>query len=128
MYGSSAVGGVHVKKTLKTKPAIPALIAGRRAVDPDSRQRPPPRYSLPLRAVTHQHPPGLLRSTSTAAHSAAEAQSAPRAQSTVQWNKKVVVLFRARAGDVARATTYMSIAQYRAARAADDDRHGKTRP
>ncbi len=69
-----------------------------------------------------------LRSTSAAAHSAAEAQSAPRAQSTVQWNKKVNALFRARGGDVARATTYLSIAQYRAARAADDDRHGKTRP
>jgi len=70
----------------------------------------------------------LLRSTSAAVHSAAEAPGVPRAQSTVQWNKKVVALFRARAGDVARATTYMSIAQYRAARAADDDRHGKTRP
>ena len=70
----------------------------------------------------------LLRATSAAVHSAAEAPGVPRAQSTVQWNKKVVALFRARAGDVARATTYMSIAQYRAARAADDDRHGKTRP
>ena len=70
----------------------------------------------------------LLRSPIASSRSAAESQGVPRAQSTVQWNKKVNALFRARAGDIARATTYMSIAQYRAARAADDARHGKTRP
>jgi hypothetical protein len=46
----------------------------------------------------------------------------------VQWNRKTVVLFRARGGDIGRIATYVSLAQYRAALAADDARHGKTRP
>ena len=46
----------------------------------------------------------------------------------MQWNRKTIALFRARGGDVGRIATYVSLAQYRAALAADDDRHGKTRP
>lgn len=73
-------------------------------------------------------PTSLLRSPVAATQSAAESQSAPHAPSTVQWNRKTIALFRARGGDVGRIAAYVSLAQYRAALAADDDRHGKTRP
>ena len=48
--------------------------------------------------------------------------------STVQWNRRSVALFRARGGDVGRINAYLSIAQYRAVLAAQDGRHGQSRP
>jgi hypothetical protein len=59
---------------------------------------------------------------------AAESQGAPHAPSTVQWTRRTIALFRARGGDIGRIATYVSLAQYRAALAADNDRHGRTRP
>ena len=70
----------------------------------------------------------LLRSPTSAVRSAAESQGAPHAPSTVQWTRRTIALFRARGGDIGRIATYVSLAQYRAALAADNDRHGRTRP
>jgi len=59
----------------------------------------------------------------TTAH-AADASST----SSVRWNRRAVALFRARGGDVCRINSYLSIAQYRAVLAAQDERHGRSRP
>jgi membrane-associated phospholipid phosphatase len=48
--------------------------------------------------------------------------------STVRWNREAVRLFRQRGGDAGRMLAYVSLAQYRATLAADDARHGMTRP
>src|SRR5215831_17516917 len=48
--------------------------------------------------------------------------------STVRWNRTAIALFRVRGGDVGRVNAYLSIAQYRAVLAAQDERHGQSRP
>jgi hypothetical protein len=48
--------------------------------------------------------------------------------STARWNRRAVALFRARGGASFHTDTYMSLAQYRAALAARDARHGEFRP
>ena len=48
--------------------------------------------------------------------------------SSVRWNQKAIALFRARGGNPGRALAYLSLAQYRAALAADSARHGQHRP
>jgi membrane-associated phospholipid phosphatase len=48
--------------------------------------------------------------------------------STVRWNRRAIALFRVRGGDVGRVNAYLSIAQYRAVLAAQDERHGQSRP
>ena len=78
---------------------------------------------------THPPPTSLLRAPTASARSAAESQEcAPCASRLCSGTRRSIALFRARGGDAARITTYMSLAQYRAALAADDAQHGKTRP
>ncbi|HUQ20795.1 MAG TPA: vanadium-dependent haloperoxidase [Gemmatimonadaceae bacterium] len=48
--------------------------------------------------------------------------------SSARWNRKAIALFRARGGNAGRINAYVSLAQYRAALAADDAKHGHTRP
>ncbi len=48
--------------------------------------------------------------------------------STVRWNRKAISLFRARGGNAGRVNAYLSLAQYRAAMAADQVSHGHTLP
>ena len=48
--------------------------------------------------------------------------------SSVRWNRKAIALFRARGGNPGRALAYLSLAQYQAAVAADDAKHGQNRP
>ena len=48
--------------------------------------------------------------------------------STVRWNRTAIALFRMRGGDIGRVNAYLSIAQYRAVLAAQDERHGQSRP
>ena len=48
--------------------------------------------------------------------------------SSVRWNRKAIALARLRGNAPARPNAYLSIAQYRAVLAAQDARHGETRP
>lgn len=49
--------------------------------------------------------------------------------STVRWNRLAIALFRSRGNpNVGRTNVYLSIAQYRAVRAAQNARHGEVRP
>ena len=48
--------------------------------------------------------------------------------SSVRWNRKAIALFRARGGSAGRANAYLSLAQYRAALAANAATHGSSRP
>ena len=49
--------------------------------------------------------------------------------STVRWNRMSIALFRARGNpNAGRTSAYLSLAQYRAVLAAQDARHGKSRP
>lgn len=52
---------------------------------------------------------------------------APRT-SSVRWNRKAIALFRARGGNAGRINAYVSLAQYQAALAAEEARHGHDRP
>jgi membrane-associated phospholipid phosphatase len=58
---------------------------------------------------------------------ASVANDAPQ-PSSVRWNRAAIALFRARGGNVGRLTAYLSLAQYRAVLAAQDERHGQDRP
>jgi membrane-associated phospholipid phosphatase len=78
----------------------------------------------------HDAPTGSLRRPSADAaldattHAANDASST----STVRWSRRSIALFRARGGDVGRINAYLSIAQYRAVLAAQDERHAQSRP
>jgi hypothetical protein len=48
--------------------------------------------------------------------------------STARWNRKAMALFRARGGNAGRVNAYVSLAQYRAALAADQAKDGRSRP
>lgn len=48
--------------------------------------------------------------------------------SSVRWNRKAIALFRARGGNAGRVNAYLSVAQYQAALAADEAKHGQNRP
>jgi membrane-associated phospholipid phosphatase len=72
---------------------------------------------------THAQP----RSLATFDQSA-NPHAAAQTTSSVRWNRKAIALFRARGGNAGRMNSYVSLAQYRAVLAAEDDRHGKTRP
>jgi hypothetical protein len=48
--------------------------------------------------------------------------------SSVRWNKKAVTLFRARSGDFARINAYATLASYRAALAAQNEKSNGARP
>lgn len=48
--------------------------------------------------------------------------------SSVRWNRKAIALFRARGGNAGRMNAYLSLAQYQAALAADNAKHGQQRP
>ena len=48
--------------------------------------------------------------------------------STARWNRKAMALFRARGGNAGRVNAYFSLAQYRAALAADEAKHGRNQP
>src|SRR5687767_4606453 len=54
--------------------------------------------------------------------------SASTNTSSVRWNRKAIALFRARGGNPGRALAYLSLAQYQAAVAADEAKHGQNRP
>jgi len=56
------------------------------------------------------------------------ANVASHGTSTVRWNRKSIALFRARGGNAGRVNAYLGVAQYRAALAANDAKHGQTRP
>jgi membrane-associated phospholipid phosphatase len=62
----------------------------------------------------------------TALHASANDASST---SSVRWNRMSVALFRARGNpNAGRTAAYLSLAQYRAVLAAQDDRHGRSRP
>ena len=54
-------------------------------------------------------------------------ESAP-STSTVRWNRKAIALFRARGGSAGRVDAYVSLAQYRAAIAANAAKEGRSQP
>lgn len=55
-------------------------------------------------------------------------QTHPNSTSTARWNRKAIALFKARGGNPARANTYLSLAQYQAALAAEERKHGQYQP
>ncbi|MEO7521293.1 MAG: vanadium-dependent haloperoxidase, partial [Gemmatimonas sp.] len=59
---------------------------------------------------------------------ASKAAKAAQPASAVRWNAMALSLFRARGGNPGRSSAYLTLAQYRAALAATDARHGQTRP
>ena len=55
-------------------------------------------------------------------------QTHPNSTSTARWNRKAIALFKARGGNPSRANTYLSLAQYQAALAAEERKHGQYQP
>ena len=73
--------------------------------------------------TTGSYPPAVRR-----LDAAASATDASSPVSSVRWNRKAIAFFRARGGSAGRSNAYLSLAQYRAVLAAEDARHGETRP
>jgi len=71
-------------------------------------------------------PTSITNATGLSPVSAA-ASSVP-STSTVRWNRKAIALFRARGGNAGRVDAYVSLAQYRAALAANDAKQGRSQP
>src|SRR6476619_375146 len=71
-------------------------------------------------------PTSITNATGLSPVSAA-ASSLP-STSTVRWNRKAIALFRARGGNAGRVDAYVSLAQYRAALAANDAKQGRSQP
>src|SRR5688500_1130607 len=63
-----------------------------------------------------------------AATSVSNSITATGSTSSVRWNRKAIALFRARGGNAGRVNAYLSLAQYQAALAADNAKHGQQRP
>ena len=74
--------------------------------------------ALPTATSNDPVVPGTVSSSSNASSNT----------SSVRWNRKAIALFRARGGNPGRALAYLSLAQYQAAVAADDAKHGQNRP
>ena len=71
--------------------------------------------------------PTSITSAAVLSPSSAAASSVP-STSTVRWNRKAIALFRARGGNAGRVDAYVSLAQYRAALAANEAKQGRTQP
>ena len=71
--------------------------------------------------------PPVATGAAAAGSVAPTANDAPQ-PSSARWMRTAIALFRARGGNPGRANTYLSLAQYRAVLAAQDARHGQTRP
>jgi len=86
--------------------------------------------ALVVASGCHDGPTSAPRRAAAAAapDAAARFTNDESSTSTVRWNRRAIALFRVRGGDVGRINAYLSIAQYRAVLAAQDDRHGKSRP
>jgi membrane-associated phospholipid phosphatase len=86
--------------------------------------------ALVVASACHDAPTGTLRRPSADAALDATTRTGNDASSTatVRWNRKAIALFRVRGGDVGRINAYLSIAQYRAVLAAQDERHAQSRP
>jgi membrane-associated phospholipid phosphatase len=87
--------------------------------------------TLAVASGCHDGPTNASRAVTADAIPGATVQAAANqasSTSTVRWNRRAIALFRARGGDVGRINAYLSIAQYRAVLAAQDERHGQSRP
>jgi hypothetical protein len=73
---------------------------------------------LPTATTNDPVSPGAVSNSSSASSNT----------SSVRWNRKAIALFRARGGNAGRINAYLSLAQYQAAVAADDAKHGQDRP
>ena len=73
---------------------------------------------LPTAASNDPLVPGAVSNSSSASSST----------SSARWNRKAIALFRARGGNAGRINAYLSLAQYQAAGAANEARHGDYRP
>lgn len=83
--------------------------------------------AVALLAACDQPPTGITSNDPDSTALISSNNGAPRT-SSVRWNRKAVALFRARGGNAGRVNAYVSLAQYRAALAADDAKHGASRP
>jgi hypothetical protein len=84
--------------------------------------------ALALVAACDRLPTAVTSGDSDIPASVSNAGSQAGSTSSVRWNRKAIALFRARGGNPGRALAYLSLAQYRAALAADSARHGQDRP
>lgn len=75
-------------------------------------------------------PTGAPMARSTASPTGPNGSSARDASAplTVRWNRTAIALFRTRGGNAGRLNAYLPLAQYRAVLAAQDERHGRSRP
>lgn len=60
--------------------------------------------------------------------SVATSSEAVAGTSSARWNRKAIALFRVRGGNAGRINAYLSLAQYRAALAADEAKHAHHKP
>lgn len=75
-----------------------------------------------------QSPTGVTSDTVRSTAPVANSSDGASATSTVRWNRTAIALFRARGGNAGRVNAYFSLAQYKAALAAAEARHGSDRP
>ena len=94
------------------------------------------RISIPIATLfivsaCHGDPTSARGGPASEARSSVSSHATPReasSTSSVRWNRIAMELFRARGGGAGRTNTYLSLAQYRAVLAAQDARHGQSRP
>src|SRR5262245_32406141 len=86
--------------------------------------------ALVVASACHDAPTGALRrpTAGVALDATPSAANDVSSTSTVRWSRRSIALFRTRGGDVGRINAYLSIAQYRAVLAAQDERHAQSRP
>ncbi len=83
--------------------------------------------AVALLSACDQAPTAITSSVNATEPLASQSDAGPQT-STVRWNRKAIALFRARGGNAGRVNAYVALAQYRAALAADDAKHGTNRP
>ncbi len=83
--------------------------------------------ALALLTACDQAPTAITSGDSPIGPLASSSDAGPQT-STVRWNRKAIALFRARGGNAGRVNAYLALAQYKAALAADDAKHGTSRP
>lgn len=84
--------------------------------------------ALALLSACDRSPAGITGEDVPSTASAERSSSEVRATSSVRWNRMAMNLFRARGGNAGRINAYLSLAQYQAALAADQAKHGSSQP
>ena len=84
--------------------------------------------AVTLLAACSDAPTAVMNGDATSRGVRTNASDVVTGTSTVRWNRKAIALFRARGGNAGRVNAYVALAQYRAALAANEAKHGRSHP